>query len=102
MRPRRGQRGCTAVVAACCAEAHPRLFVPVAPHRRIARQATWQEPGRMPSVHPGPQDAELVAFGVGQHDPALLALADVDPAGAELQEAPHLLLLLAADRVDVD
>ena len=35
----------------------------------------------------GLQDAELVAFGVGQDRPGDLALADVGPGGAEVEEA---------------
>jgi hypothetical protein len=42
-------------------------------------------------VCPWADDAELVALGIGQHDPRLLAgLADVDAAGAERQDALDL------------
>jgi hypothetical protein len=54
-----------------------------------------------PSADAGLEDAELVALGVGEHDPGLLALADVHAAGAQADEALHLLRLVAAHRVHV-
>src|SRR5207244_660648 len=49
------------------------------------------------------EEAELVALGVGEHDPRhLVALADVDLAGAEGEQALELLGLVAPRRVDVD
>ena len=35
----------------------------------------------------GAEDAELVAFRVGEHDPRLVALADVGTGGAEVEQA---------------
>src|SRR5262249_53608830 len=44
-------------------------------------------------------DAELVAFGVGEHDMTLLrALADVDVPGAESERPRHRLLLVIEGR----
>ena len=40
------------------------------------------------------QDAELVAFGVGQHHPALLALPDIDVPRAERDHPVDLGLLI--------
>lgn len=49
------------------------------------------------------EEAELVAFGVGQDVPGLLAgLAHVGRAGAEGEEALEFLVLVAVDRVDVE
>ncbi len=40
-------------------------------------------------------DAELVAFGVGEHDVTLVwALTDVDGAGAELDQPPYCFVLV--------
>src|SRR6478752_6345408 len=44
------------------------------------------------------QDAELVAVGVRHHDPADVALTDVDPLRTERLEAGYLGLLIAAHR----
>src|SRR5690349_9585388 len=40
-----------------------------------------------------PEEAEFVALGVGQNEPRLLALADVDVARAQVEQALELLLL---------
>ena len=39
---------------------------------------------------------------VGEHDPRLLTLTDVDAAGAEAEQARQLLVLVAPDRAHVD
>src|SRR6476620_3337685 len=44
------------------------------------------------------QHAELVALGVGEHDPRDIALPDVDPPGSECDETLDLRILLAVDR----
>ena len=49
------------------------------------------------------QQAELVALGVGEHVPALVAgLADVGPGGAEAEQPLELGVLVAVGGVDVD
>ena len=48
------------------------------------------------------EHAELVAFGVGQDDPGLLALAYVDATGAERDESGDLSGLIATARIQVD
>src|SRR4051812_8723953 len=53
-------------------------------------------------VHPGAKQAELVALRVGEHDPGLLALPDVDPCSTEAEQAIQLFGLLHADRIDVE
>ena len=58
----------------------------------------------MRPVRPGrqrAQDAELVAFRVGQHRPRLAALAHVGPPGAQGDEPGHLRLDRAVSRPDV-
>lgn len=51
----------------------------------------------------GAQEAELIAFRVGQGVPALGAgLTDVDRPGAEGEQALQLGVLVAVDGVDVD
>lgn len=58
--------------------------------------------GRSEGGNPAAEQAELVAFGVGQHMPALVAgLADVGGAGASGQQAGQLCVLIAVDRADV-
>lgn len=53
--------------------------------------------------HGSAEETELVAFGVGQDVPGLLAgLAHVGRAGAEGEEALEFLVLVAVDRVDVE
>jgi hypothetical protein len=47
------------------------------------------------------QHAELVALGIGQHDPAHVALTDVDPGGPELEDALDLLILIPVPRAEV-
>ena len=46
--------------------------------------------------------AELVAFGVGQHVPAADALANIDLPGAQRKQPVKLGALGAADRLDVN
>ena len=53
-------------------------------------------------VGSAPEYAELVALGVGEHDPTLLTLADVDACGAESLDACDLLVALTSDRTDVE
>ncbi len=54
-------------------------------------------------VEAGLEQAELVAFWVGQHVPLLIAcLADVGRARAEVQQAFELGVLIAVGGVDVD
>lgn len=54
-------------------------------------------------VEAGLEQAELIAFGVGQDMPLLLPrLADVGRAGTELQQAFELGVLIAVGGVDVD
>jgi hypothetical protein len=64
------------------------------PRRRTsASMADWSlapSTRRAASARLAAQDAELVALGVGQHYPRLLALADVDPGGAEGLGPSHL------------
>lgn len=51
----------------------------------------------------GLEQAELITLGVGQDMPLLVpGLADVGPAGTELQEAFELGVLVAVGGVDVD
>src|SRR5438045_4378413 len=47
------------------------------------------------------QHAELVALGVGEHDPGLLALSDVDPLRAEADEALDLRITIIRAEVKV-
>jgi len=47
------------------------------------------------------EDAELVALGVDQHNPALFALADIQPSRAERLESGDLLVAVAPDGADV-
>src|SRR5438093_7289117 len=59
---------------------------------------TWSE-----GLEPGVQEAEFVAFWVGQDVPALSAgLADVDGPGAESEQPLQLGALVAVGGVDVD
>src|SRR6476659_9030164 len=44
------------------------------------------------------QHAELVALGVGEHDPRDIALPDVDPPRSERDETLDLRILVAVDR----
>jgi hypothetical protein len=54
-------------------------------------------------LDPGAQEAEFVAFWVGQNVPALGAgLADVDRPGAESEQPLQLGVLVAVGGVDVD
>jgi hypothetical protein len=54
-------------------------------------------------VEPGVQEAEFVAFRVGQNVPALgAALADVGGSGAEGEQPFQLGVLVAVGGVDVD
>src|SRR3981081_2625005 len=54
-------------------------------------------------MEPGVQEAEFVAFWVGQDVPALGAgLADVDGPGAESEQPLQLGVLVAVSGVDVD
>jgi hypothetical protein len=48
------------------------------------------------------EDAELVAFGVGQHNPALFDLTNVDSSRAERLESGDFLVPVAADRAYVE
>lgn len=51
----------------------------------------------------GLEQAERIAFGVGQHMPLLLpCLSDVDRARSELQNAFELGVLIAIGGIDVD
>ena len=57
----------------------------------------------MERVEAGLEEAELVAFGVSQDVPGLVAgLTDVGRARTELQEAFELGVLIAVGGVDVD
>ncbi len=57
----------------------------------------------LPGGQPGVQQAELVALGVGEDVPVLLAgLADVGRDGPEIEQALQLGVLVAVGRVDVD
>ena len=49
---------------------------------------------RQARVRPTAENAELVAFGVGQHDPRHVALLDVGMSGAEAQQAGDLYGLI--------
>ena len=50
-----------------------------------------------------PQDAELVAVGIGHDDPVDVALADVDPGRAERHETVDLGVLLGlVERRDIE
>jgi len=48
------------------------------------------------------KDAELVPLGVGEHDPGLFSLADVDVAGTEGERSFHLRGLVVGAQVDVE
>ena len=67
--------------------------------QRIPRPGrTWSE-----GLEPGVQEAEFVAFWVGQHVPAVGAgLADVGGPGAESEQPLQLGVLVAVGGVDVD
>lgn len=52
----------------------------------------------MPSLA---KDAELVAFGVGQHDPGTIPLADVYPPCAMSDQPSHLGVLVIGPEVEV-
>ena len=47
------------------------------------------------------KDAELVAFGVGQHDPGSIPLADVHPPCAMSDQPGHLGVLVIGPEVEV-
>ena len=47
----------------------------------------------------GPQDAELVALRVGEHDPGLVALADVGERGTQCEQPGHLGIAVVRTRV---
>ena len=47
------------------------------------------------------KDAELVALWVGEHDPGLLPLTDVRPAGTQRQQPVHLGRLVIRAEVRV-
>src|SRR5687768_6377811 len=61
---------------------------------------TWAGlgPNRRNCALSGGQQAELVAIGIGHHDPADLPLADVDPSRPEGDETLDLRLLVAVRR----
>src|SRR5439155_22879029 len=64
----------------------------------LAPVRTWSE-----GLEPGVQEAEFVAFWVGQDVPALGAgLADVDGPGAESEQPLQLGVLVAVGGADVD
>ncbi len=64
----------------------------------LASRRTWSE-----GLEPGVQEAEFVAFGVGQDMPALGAgLADVGGPGAEGEQPLQLGVLVAVGGVNVD
>ena len=74
------------------------------PCARVQR-GTLRAPTRRDRVNgsTGAQQAELVALGVGEDVPVLLAgLADVGPDGPEIEQALQLGVLVAVGRVDVD
>ena len=48
------------------------------------------------------QETELVAFGIGQDDPRLFTLSDIDRVSAESQEARKFVFLVTADGVQID
>jgi glycosyltransferase involved in cell wall biosynthesis len=48
------------------------------------------------------EDAELVGLGIGHDDPTDLALADIDPPGAERDEPLHFRVLVVGTQVEVD
>jgi hypothetical protein len=47
------------------------------------------------------ENAELVTFRVGEHDPGHVALADVGAAGAEVEEPLHLVFLVVGVEVEM-
>ena len=47
------------------------------------------------------KDAELVAFGVGQHDPGSIPLADIHPPCAMSDQPSHLGVLVIGPKVEV-
>jgi hypothetical protein len=49
----------------------------------------------------GAEHAELVALGIGQHDPRLLALPDVDVTGSQADEAIDLVTLVLRAEIEV-
>ncbi len=69
--------------------------------RGVSRDRQWSlaEKGS-PSL--GREDAELVAFGVGQHHPALVALPDIDVPRAQRDHPLHLGPLIFGPEVEVD
>src|ERR1017187_1385312 len=71
----------------------------------VARTDPEQPPGCLwlEGLEPGVQEAEFVAFWVGQNVPALgAALADVGGSGAESEQPIQLGVLVAVGGVDVD
>jgi len=56
--------------------------------------SAWSDPSRC-------QDAELVALGIGEYDPGLLALSDVPKHRALCQQAVHLRRLIVGSQVQV-
>ena len=64
----------------------------------MAPARTWSE-----GLEPGAQEAEFVAFWVGQNVPALAAsLADVGGPGAKSEQPLQFGVLVAVEGVDVD
>src|SRR6266511_2676818 len=74
----------------------------VLPYRSASGPAACRSPTRALGLGgKRPQDAELVAFRVGEHDPGLRPLTHVGMAGSQADQALHLGLLRAVNRADV-
>src|ERR1700727_245803 len=81
----------------------PPASAPSACSRRATRSPTSLLSAASERVEAGLEPAGLIAFGVGQDMPLLLAgLADVGRARTEPQEALQFGVLIAVGRVDVD
>src|SRR5215472_7138733 len=69
----------------------------------LAGRAAYQRPRGPRSRMTSRQDAELVALGVGENDPALVAgLPDVGVPGTQLEQPANLVVLVPVGRVDVE
>ena len=65
-------------------------------------QSASQAHHRAGSASPVGQNAELVALGVGQDHPGLVALPDVGTRRPELKQALDLALLIVGPKIDVE